>query len=129
MPIFEALRKTQREIPRNVGTISQQLLMRAGFLKSSAPGPCFCCRWHGASCRKRTASSPARPQPGASSMLRRLRAAGRCQRTHPERRAEARLAGCRPLMRQQYFMAPQHEEDLCLLAGTLPMTYQGVATD
>jgi len=26
-------------------------------------------------------------------------------------------------------MAPQHEEDLCLLAGTLPMNVQGVAAD
>ena len=117
--------KTQREIPRNVGTISQQLLMRAGYIKSSGAGPVLLLplAWRVLQNADRIVTGEA-----AARGIQYIEAPPPLPGVVKERTASAELkralAGCRPQMRQQYFMAPQHEEDLCLLAGTLPMTYK-----
>jgi prolyl-tRNA synthetase len=117
--------KTQREIPRNVGTISQQLLMRAGFLKSSGAGSLLLLPLARRVLQKanRIVAGEAAAR-GVQYVEAPPPLPGAVQERTPGAELKRALAGCRPLMRQQYFMAPQHEEDLCLLAGTLPMTYK-----
>jgi prolyl-tRNA synthetase len=117
--------KTQREIPRNAGTISQQLLMRAGYIKSSGAGPVLLLplAWRVLQNADRIVAGEA-----AARGIQYVEVPPQLPGVVKERTASAELkhalAACRPQMRQQYFMAPQHEADLCLLAGTLPMTYK-----
>ena len=116
--------KTQRETPKNAGTASQQLLIRAGYLKSSGAGPLLM------PLARRVLQKADRIVIGeaAARGVQYIEAPPPLAGAAKDRTAGAELrralGGCRPLLRQQYFMASQHEEDLCLLAGTLPMTYK-----
>jgi len=117
--------KTQRETPKNAGVLSQQLLMRTGSLRSSGAGSMLLLplgrrilekadRIVAGEAAARGVQYVEAPPP--------LAGAGKEGTAGAE--LKRALERSRPQMRQQYFMAPQHEEDLCLLAGTLPMTYK-----
>jgi prolyl-tRNA synthetase len=117
--------KTLREIPKNAGSLSQQLLLRAGFIKPSGTGPFLFLplAWRVLQHADRIVAGEAQARG-----IQILEAPPPLAAAAKERSAGAELkralASCRPQLRQQYFMADQHEEDLCLLAGTLPMTYR-----
>jgi prolyl-tRNA synthetase len=117
--------KTLRETPKNVSSTSQQLLLRAGFIKSSGHGVFLLLplAWRilqnvdrilsaqaaarGVQFLEAPPPAPSAPKEGAASA-----------------EVKRALSACRPQIRQQYPMAAQHEDDLSMLAGALPMTYK-----
>lgn len=117
--------KTLREIPKNVSATSQQLLLRAGFIKSLGQGAFLlmplACRVLQNVDRIFRAEATARgvqfleAPPPAPGILKEGAAGAEVKRA---------LSACRPQIRQQYPMAAQHEDDLSMLAGALPMTYK-----
>jgi prolyl-tRNA synthetase len=117
--------KTLREVPKNVSTTSQQLLMRAGFIKSLGHGAFLLLplAWRVLQNINHILSAAAAARgvqfleapPPTSGILKEGAASAEVKRA---------LSACRPQIRQQYPMAAQHEDDLSMLAGTLPMTYK-----
>jgi len=117
--------KTLREAPKVVETRSQQWLLRAGLIKASSPGSFILLPLGYRVLRKMNRivaeefaargvqfllTPPPHPPPA--------------KERAPHAEPKHTLKACRSQMRQQYFLASQHEDDLSALAGFLPMTYK-----
>jgi prolyl-tRNA synthetase len=117
--------KTLREIPKNVSATSQQLLLRAGFIKPLGHGAFLLLplAWRVLQNVDRIFSTEATARgvqfleapPPAPGILKEGAASAEVKRA---------LSACRPQIRQQYPMAAQHEDDLSMLAEALPKTYK-----
>ncbi len=117
--------KTIRETPRNAGTIGQQLLLRAGFVRAAGPG-LFVVLPLGGRVLERARSILTSEASALGIQM--LETPPPLLATLKERAGvtelKRALASCRPRIRRQYFMAAQHEDHLCSLAGGLPKSHK-----
>ena len=117
--------KTLREAPKNAGPVSLQLLLRAGFLKAAGPGAFLLLPLARRVIRHMDFIIETEATARGIQLLEMPPPPAGNAKDHAAGADWKRvLAGCRPQIRQQYPMAGQHEEDLCLLAGNLPMSYK-----
>jgi prolyl-tRNA synthetase len=125
MRYSKLLAKTVREPPRGAEGKAYEVLVRAGFLRASSSGVLALLplgfrvlekmnRVVGEELLGRGAQTFAAPPPDASRLKERP-AYAELKRSLAQRRAESR---------RHYFLAPQHEENLCVLAGVLTLSYR-----